>query len=59
MRCLPQLEAAKGEWLAVRPHDTGNGIVLVDLQGDALEVAERVLEELTHPNGQGELPSDA
>src|SRR5829696_5157013 len=50
VRALPQLQAAKGTWIACRPYDTGEGIVLQALEGDAREVAERVLDELASPN---------
>src|SRR5829696_2559400 len=46
VRALRQLEAAQGSWLACKPYDTGEGVVLLDLAGPELEVAERVLDEL-------------
>jgi hypothetical protein len=46
-RALAQLEDAHGEWIAVRPVEDGNAIVLEELTGADLEVAERVLDELT------------
>ena len=58
VRVLPQLEASKGQWLAVKPYDTGEGIVLVGLEGQELAVAARVVDELTRPNGQRELLDD-
>jgi hypothetical protein len=46
VRAMPQLEAAEGKSLACRPTDTGEGIVLNALEGDALRVAQRVVSEL-------------
>jgi hypothetical protein len=55
VRTLQQLEASKGQWLAVKPIDTGDGVVLVGLEGPELAIAERVVGELVHPDGQHEL----
>jgi hypothetical protein len=45
-RAVPQLLDAKGQWLAVRPVEDGNAVVLEELTGADLEVAKRVLDEL-------------
>jgi hypothetical protein len=45
VRTMPQLEEAKGQWLACRPVETDAGVVLEALEGAALEVAERVAAE--------------
>jgi hypothetical protein len=58
VRTQQQLEASKGQWLAVKPVDTGEGVVLVGLEGQELAIAERVVGELTHPDGQRELLDD-
>jgi hypothetical protein len=50
VRTMPQLEAAKGQWLACRPVEGEAGVTLEPLDGAALEVAERVAAEL---NGAG------
>jgi hypothetical protein len=58
VRTQQQLEASKGQWLAVKPYDTGEGIVLVGLEGQELAIAERVVDELANPDGQHELLDD-
>jgi hypothetical protein len=49
-RAVPQLTdfAAEypGEWMPCRPVEDGNAVILAELEGADLEVAERVLEEL-------------
>jgi hypothetical protein len=45
-RTLNQLGDAAGEWIAVRPVEDGNAVILEPLTGDDLAVAERVLDEL-------------
>jgi hypothetical protein len=57
-RVLPQLEERKGQWLAVKAIDTGEGIILAGLEGQELAIAERVVDELTYPNGQHDLLDD-
>jgi hypothetical protein len=58
VRVLPQLEGARDQWVAARPVDTGEGIVLEPLSGAARDVAERVADELDRPSGQHELGGD-
>jgi hypothetical protein len=45
-RTLAQLSEFVGEWMACRPVEDGNAVVLEPLTGPDLEVAERVLGEL-------------
>jgi hypothetical protein len=45
-RAIPQLVDAHGEWIAVRPVEDGNAVVLAELEGADLAVAERVLDDL-------------
>ena len=55
-RVLPQVEGKFGQYILCKPKELdGGGVVLVGLEGEAREVAKRVVDELTHPNGQHEL----
>jgi hypothetical protein len=46
-RVLPQLEDRYGQYVLCRPKELdGGGVVLVGLEGEAREVAERVVSEL-------------
>jgi hypothetical protein len=57
-RTLPQLEERKGQWLACKAIDTGEGIIFVGLEGRELETAVRVIGEIVYPDGQRELLDD-
>jgi hypothetical protein len=46
VRTLNQLADAVGEWIAVRPVEDGQSVILSPLEGADLEVAERVLDGL-------------
>jgi hypothetical protein len=57
-RALPQLEGKFGQYVVCRPKETETGgVVLVGLDGEARVVAERVVDELLHPDGQHPLPA--
>jgi hypothetical protein len=46
-RTLPQLDGKFGQYVPCRPKELdGGGVVLVGLEGEAREVAERVVSEL-------------
>jgi hypothetical protein len=45
-RSMKQLKEANGGWLAVRPVEDGNAVILEALTGSELAVAERVLDDL-------------
>jgi hypothetical protein len=51
VRTLPQLQAAKDTWIACRPFDTGEGVVLQPLEGESRRVAERVLAAIDARSG--------
>jgi hypothetical protein len=46
VRTLNQLEDAVGNWIAVRPVEDGQSVILEPLEGADLAVAERVLDEI-------------
>lgn len=55
-RAMPQLEGLFGQYVACKPKETeGGGVVLVGLEGAFKKVAERVVDELLHPDGQHEM----
>ncbi len=45
-RTIQPLMDSQGEWLACRPVEDGNAVILEPLKDGAREVAERVLDEL-------------
>jgi hypothetical protein len=52
-RVMPQLDGKFGQYVLCRPKETeGGGVVLVGLDGEARKDAERIVDELLHPDGQ-------